>query len=349
VNCHFTHEAHVVDFVMTASTPPLALRSIPATGQTVPVLGLGCAALGNLYAPMTDAEAAATLAAAAAGRIAYFDTAPYYGHGLSETRLGQYLRGVAGEAVMVSSKVGRSLRPAGVPPTDTGFVDAAPFEPYFDYRREAVLVQVEESLGRLGRERLDLAFVHDIGAQTHGAAHAERFDEALKGAFPALQDLKARGTVGAVGIGVNEVAVCLEVLDRIELDVILLAGRYTLLDQSAAQALLPLCLRRGVAVVVGGPFNSGLLAGGAHFDYAPAPPAIVARAARIGEVCARHGVALAAAALHFVLRHPAVVSVIPGARHPAEVRANLDHLASPPPPELWDALAAEGLIDSASP
>jgi D-threo-aldose 1-dehydrogenase len=312
---------------------------------TLPSLGLGCAPLGNLFASLSEASAADTLEAAWAGGVRYFDTAPFYGHGLSEQRLGRFLRAAPRPGGIVSSKVGRSLKPAGSRPTpETGYVETAPFEPYFDYSRDAVIRQVEGSLQRLGLDRLDLAFVHDIGVLTHGVAHGQRFAEALEGVFPALAELKAQGTVGAIGIGVNEVAVCLATLARVDLDVILLAGRYTLLDPSAAEVLLPLCLARGVRVIVGGPYNSGILAGGAHHDYAAAPPAVVERARRLRAACAAHGVALEAAALHYPLRHPAVASVIPGARSPEEARANLLHFAAPPPETLWEALAAEGLI-----
>ena len=320
-------------------------RILPATRQAIPVLGQGCAGLGNLYAPVSDSDAAGTLNAAWAGGVRFFDTAPYYGHGLSEQRLGRFLRSDPRRGVIVSSKVGRSLRPAVGPPTvDTGFVDAAPFEPYFDYGYDATLRQVEGSLERLGRTRLDIAFVHDLGALTHGAAHGARFAEALGGAFRALAHLKREGVVGAIGIGVNEVAVCLETLANVELDVILLAGRHTLLDQSAVAELLPLCLARDVGVIVGGPYNSGVLAGGAHYDYAAVPAEVAARARRLAAVCAVHGVALPAAALHFPLRHQAVVSVIPGARTAAEAEANLDHFRHPPPDALWRDLEAQGLV-----
>jgi D-threo-aldose 1-dehydrogenase len=323
-----------------------AARS-PFDFASLPQLGLGCAPLGNLFTPVSQAMAEEALEAAWAGGVRYFDTAPFYGHGLSEQRLGRFLRSAPRHGAIVSSKVGRGLRSAGtLPGPDTGYVETAPFEPYFDYGRDAVLRQVEGSLRRLGRDRLDLAFVHDIGGLTHGADHGKRFVEAIDGAFPALSELKAQGVVGAIGIGVNEVAVCLETLARVELDVILLAGRYTLLDPSAGAVLLPLCQARAVRVIVGGPYNSGILAGGAHYDYAAAPPAVVERARRLKAACEAHGVALEAAALHYPLRHPAVVSVIPGARSAGEVRANLGHFATPPPEALWEALADEGLIPS---
>ncbi len=331
----------------TALTAPQG-RMPPATGLRLPALGLGCAALGNLYAAVSDGEAAATLEAAWTSGLTYFDTAPYYGHGLSERRLGDWLKAGGGAGAILSTKVGRSLIPLdGRPAPDHGFVDPSPFAPVFDYGHDAVMRQVEASLTRLGRDRLDMVFVHDIGAQTHGENHPAIFAAALGGAFPALARLKAEGVIGAVGIGVNEVAVCLETLGRVDLDAILLAGRYTLLDPSAADELLPLCERRGVGVIAGGPFNSGILSGGAHYDYAQAPPAIVERVRRLNAVCAEHGADLAAAALHFPLRHPAVVSVIAGARSPAEAVANAAHMAAPPPPALWAAMAAAGLVNEA--
>ena len=324
-------------------------RILPASGLRLPSLGLGCAALGNLYAAVGDAEAAATLDSAWANGLTYFDTAPFYGHGLSEQRLGDWLSRDGGPVPILSSKVGRGLIPLdGAPAPDHGFVDPAPFAPVFDYSRDGVMRQVEASLARLGRDRLDLVFVHDIGAMTHGAAHPSIFAQALDGAFPALAALKAQGVVGAVGIGVNETAACLETLGRVDLDAILLAGRYTLLDPSAGDELLPLCAGRGIGVIIGGPFNSGILSGGAHYDYAPAPPDILERVRQLSAVCAGHGVEVAAAALHFPLRHPGVVSVIAGARSPAEVIANAARVRTPPPPALWADLAAAGLVKAAS-
>ncbi len=316
----------------------------------MPPLGLGCAALGNLYAAVGEADAAATLERAWELGVTYFDTAPYYGHGLSETRLGAFLSAGGRGRAVVSSKVGRGLRTApGGLSYDTGFVGAAPFEPYFDYSRDGVLRQMEESLVRLGRDRLELVFIHDIGALTHGTDHPARLTQALGGALPALQGLRDQGVVGAIGIGVNEVDVCLEVLGRADLDVILLAGRYTLLDQSAAQELLPKCERRGVSVIVGGPFNSGILVGGSRFDYQPATPAILGRVERLRSICAAHGATLTAAALAFPLRHPAVTSVIPGARSVHEVEANVVAFGAPPPEGLWRELEAERLVDEIAP
>lgn len=313
----------------------------------LPPLGLGCAAIGNLYAAVPEADAAAVLASAAQAGLHYFDTAPFYGHGLSEERLGTFLRSATGE-LLLSSKVGRGLAP-GEAAGNTGFVEAALARPYFDYSHDGVLAQMEGSLRRLGRDRLDIAYVHDIGALTHGAAHSERLAEARTGAFPALARLKREGVIGAVGVGVNETAVCLELLDVVELDVILLAGRYTLLEQAPLDDLLPLCAARGIAVVVGGPYNSGVLAGGGRYDYGAVPPAVAQRVAAMESVCLAHGVPLAAAALQFPLAHPAVRSVIPGARTAAEVRANAGHFAHPIPADMWGELKARGLLRADAP
>jgi D-threo-aldose 1-dehydrogenase len=313
----------------------------------LPPLGMGCAALGNLYAPISDADAQAALAAAATGGVTFFDTAPYYGHGLSESRLGAFLAGLPGKPIL-STKVGRSLA-AGEAPGDTGFIDAARARPYFDYSAAAVARQVDESLGRLGVDAVDLLLVHDLGALTHGADHARQFRIAMAGAFPALADLKAGKRTRAIGLGVNEVAICLEVLAEIDLDVILLAGRYTLLEQAPLDDLLPLCAARGVKLIVGGPFNSGVLAGNPHYDYGAVPPAVAARVRALGAVCARHAVPLAAAALQFPLAHPAVASVIPGARSAAEVTANIALMDHPIPTAFWAELKDAGLIRADAP
>jgi D-threo-aldose 1-dehydrogenase len=314
---------------------------------SLPPLGMGCAALGNLYAPTSDGDAQAALGAAAACGVHFFDTAPYYGHGLSETRLGAFLAGLPTRPNL-STKVGRSLA-HGEPPGETGFVDAARARPYFDYSGPAVERQVHESLGRLGVDAVDMLLVHDLGALTHGEAHPRQFDIAMQGAFPALAALKRQGLTRGFGLGVNEVAICLQVLAQIDLDVILLAGRYTLLEQAPLDDLLPLCAARGVRVIVGGPFNSGVLAGNPHYDYGAVPPAVAARVQKLADICARHGVPLAAAALQFPLAHPAVVSVIPGSRSAAEMTANIACMAHPIPAALWADMKHVGLIRADAP
>ena len=308
----------------------------------LPRLGMGTAALGNLYRAIDDAQAEAAVAAALAGGIRWFDTAPHYGFGLAEERLGRAL-GARGD-VIVSTKVGRLLEPVADPARERhGFVDARPFAPVFDYSADAIHRSLDESRARLRRDRIDILLAHDIGALTHGDRHEERLREFLDDGWPAMRRLRDEGAVEAIGIGVNEVAICLDLLDRIDLDVILLAGRYTLLDRSAAERLLPACAARGVKVMIGGPYNSGILAQSiaddAHFDYAPAPAAILARARALQATCDHFGVPLPVAALQFPLRHPAVAAVLPGMASAAEVADALARLATPVDAALWRALA----------
>lgn len=317
-----------------------------ANQLSLPALGMGCAALGNLYAPVSSDDALAALAAAWAGGVRFFDTAPYYGHGLSEARLGTFLNGRPD--AIIATKVGRSLA-HGEAAGDTGFVDAALARPYFDYSAGGVAAQVAESLTRLNADRVDLLLVHDLGALTHGTDHPRQLDVALAGAFPVLADLKRQGITRGIGLGVNEVAICLDVLAAVDLDVILLAGRYTLLEQQPLDDLLPLCATRGVRVVVGGPFNSGVLAGDGHYDYGAVPATVAARVRALAAICARHQVPLPAAALQFPLAHPVVASVIPGVRSAAEMAANLRHFTHPIPPALWADMKDAGLIRADAP
>jgi D-threo-aldose 1-dehydrogenase len=305
---------------------------------------MGTAAIGNLYRAMTDRQAAETVTAALHAGIRYFDTAPHYGFGLAEERLGRAL--ASRQDVLVSTKVGRLLEPVGAGPGERhGFVDARPFEPVFDYSQDGVLRSVEASLNRLGRDRIDILFAHDIGRFTHGDRHEAMRAQFLEGGYPALLRLRNEGVVDAIGIGVNEIEICLDLIDRVELDMILLAGRYTLLDRSAADRLLPACLERGIRLVVGGPYNSGILARplsdavDPRFDYAPAPAALMARARAIEAECLRAGATLPQAALQFPLRHPAVATVIPGMASPAEVAENVARLAVPVPEPVWAALS----------
>jgi D-threo-aldose 1-dehydrogenase len=318
-------------------------------------LGFGSACLGNLYAPVSDAESEQTVAAALEEGVRYFDTAPYYGYGLAERRLGKALCGRPRRSYVISTKVGRLLEPRkGAPRSDQGFIDALPFDPVFDYSYPAVMRSVEESLERMCCERLDILLLHDLGELTHGAeAHPSLFESAMEGGYRALEALRAEGSVGALGLGVNECEVCLEAVERGDFDCFLIAGRYTLLDQSALERLLPECAKRRISVIVGGPYNSGILAGDlgpdSRYDYQSADPSVIARAWAIQQVCAAHAVPLPAAALQFPLLHPAVVSVIPGARSRQEVKANAAHLRHPIPEVLWRDLMSEGLLDPSAP
>jgi D-threo-aldose 1-dehydrogenase len=322
--------------------------------RDLPRLGFGGAGIGNLYAAVDEAAAAATVQSALDAGVRYFDTAPHYGFGLSETRLGQALAGRAD--VMISTKVGRLLQPVEIPARERhGFVDAAPFEPVFDYGYDAVMRSYEESRARLKRDRIDILLAHDLGRQTHGEEHPARLRQFFEGGYLAMRRLRDSGAVGAIGLGVNEQAVCEEALDHGDFDVFLLAGRYTLLEQTALDGLLPLCDRRGAKVIIGGPFNSGVLVEGAssgrplHYNYAPAPAEIIARVARLEATCARHGAALPAAALHFPLAHPAVLSVIPGMANPQQVGQIAQWMAQPPPTSLWADLRAQHLLHPNAP
>lgn len=327
---------------------PPGSTTLGRSGARASRQGLGCAPLGNLYRAVSDEDAHATLAAAWAAGVRYFDTAPLYGYGLSERRTGTFLREQPRDDFAIATKVGRRLVALGEPRSDDIFADAPPLEAVFDYTHDGVLRSVEASLERLGVDRVDVLLVHDLGTLTHGAAHPERLAEAMQGAFPALARLREEGTTRAVGLGVNETAICEEVLAHTDLDCVLLAGRYTLLEQDALTSFLPLCVTRGVSVIVGAPFNSGLLvdpsAASATYDYGAPPEDIRERALRIQRVCEDHGVPLPAAALQLPLLHPAVASVIPGARGAEEVGACSAWLAHPIPAALFDALRAEGLL-----
>jgi D-threo-aldose 1-dehydrogenase len=335
---------------MPLSEPILAkLRASPA---------LGGAPLGNLFHAMSDRAAAALVRYAHAAGARYFDTAPHYGHGRSERRMGDALREFARDDYLLSTKVGRLLDPRSDAPRDQhGYVDTLPFVQRYDYTAEGVRRSLADSLQRLGLARVDLVYVHDIDRATHGEPHPGRLADALDGGLPALAALKTEGVIGGYGLGVNDVAICREVLRHADLDVILLAGRYTLADQSALPELLSECEQRGVAIVLGGPFNSGILASGAHprdgsapyFNYAPAAQEVIDRVAAIERVCGEFSVPLRAAALQFPRGHKAVTCVLAGARSAAEFDENLRFSRFPVPAGFWLALRERALIDENAP
>lgn len=334
---------------MTTSIP---LRSVGNTGLSLSELGLGTAPLGNLYESMGDSMARAILDAAAAAGVRYFDTAPFYGFGLSERRVGDGLRGE--RSCVISTKVGRLLEPDASVVDDLlrfGFRSRLPFAPKFDYSHDAILRSWEASLQRLGVARVDLLYVHDIGVATHGSANSAMWQQlTVGGGFRALQRLRDERSIGGFGLGVNEIAVCLEAMNYAHIDALLLAGRYTLLEQGALDELFPRARSSGTAVIVGGPYNSGILAVGTRakssprYNYAPAPAEVMARVARIEAVCERHGVPLAAAALQFPLAHPQVTSVIPGIASVAQLSDTLRLYRTPIPPRFWQDLKSEGLL-----
>lgn len=338
---------------------PLPTRALGRTALRVTALGFGAAAIGNLYRAIPDALARETVQAALDGGIGLFDTAPHYGFGLSEMRLGAALaEGDPEQKIILSTKVGRLLAPA--PDADLkavrqGFVSPRPFEPVFDYSYDAVMRSYEESLKRLHRSRIDILLAHDLGPLTHGADHARHWRTFLEGGYRAMRELRESGAVKAIGLGVNEWEICEEALNAGAFDCFLLAGRYSLLEQGALERFLPLCAARGVSLIMGGPFNSGILASGVkgagpfYYNYEMAPAAIIARVARIERVCDDFGVVLAAAALQFPLAHPQISAVIPGMADPGQVRYARQLLAAPIPSGFWDALRSQDLLHPAAP
>lgn len=332
----------------------LPSRPLGRTGLAVTALGFGGAPLGDLYARLDDATAIAAVDAAAAAGISLFDTAPLYGRGLAEHRIGTALRRRPRESFVLSTKVGRvyASAPAGVRRVD-GYAGGLPFEGRFDYSYDGAMRSLDQSLLRLGLASVDIVLVHDIDAWTHGHEADARMREALQGAWRALVDLRSQHVVRAIGIGVNDASVCARVVRETDADCVLLAGRYSLLEQGALDEFLPLAASRGVGVMLGGVFNSGILATGAipgaKYNYQDAPPEIVSRVADIARVCGAHGVALAHAAIRFPLGHPAIASVVLGAVTPGEVARNLAAFSAPIPAELWRDLVAEGLLRADAP
>lgn len=318
-------------------------------------LGLGGAPLGNLFSAVSDADARALVQAAWADGCRSFDTAPHYGHGLSERRLGDALRGKPRDSFNLSSKVGRILTPDSHAATSQhGYVEILPFNQHWDFSASGTRRSVEDSLQRLGLSRLDSVFIHDPDALTHGVNAQSVLRQLLDETLPALQQMKREGIVRTIGLGTNDVKIVLDVLNEAELDVLMLAGRYSLLDHSALPGLLPQCVKRGVKIALGGVFNSGILATGtrsgiASFNYAPAPHEWMERTARIEAVCQEHRVPLRAAALQFPVAHPAVDIVMLGARKVDEWADAVAMMRHAVPPDFWDALRAKGLLPEGAP
>ena len=323
----------------TAPDHDRATRRHRLGGSDVEVsrLGLGTAPLGGLFSHVEDSEAHAVVRAALKAGLSYIDTAPLYGYGVAERRIGAALADVDRSSYVLSTKVGRLI----VPTTATddswnrdNFADAEPSEAIFDYSADAVRRSLEESLERLGLDRVDVVYIHDPD---------DYEDEALTVAYPVLHELRSEGVVRAIGAGMNQSRVLTRFVRETDVDAVLLAGRYTLLDQSGAEDLLPACVGRGVSVVIGGVYNSGLLAGGTTYNYAEAPAELVERARRLEEICTAHGVPLKAAAIQFPLAHPAVACILTGARSVAELEENLAMMAYDIPDALWDDLASAGV------
>ncbi len=321
-------------------------------------LGFGSGPLGNLMRAISEDEAQATLHAAWDGGIRYFDTAPLYGLGLSETRLNRFLREKPRDEFVLSTKVGRLIAHCS-PEERAGvgmFHDVPTRREIFDYSYDGVMRSIEDSFQRLGVDRFDILLAHDLDVFTHGSkATSDRHIDAFMGSgYRALVELRDAGAIRAFGAGVNEWEVCQALAERGDFDLFLLAGRYTLLEQEALDSFLPLCEERGIGIILGGPYNSGILATGAvpgaYYNYDAAPPAILERVRKIEAVCKTHDVPLIAAALQFPLFHPSVVSIIPGGQSPSQVHSNLAVLERPPaPPAFWAELKAKNLLRADAP
>ena len=323
-------------------------RKIGTTDIEVTELSFGGAPLGAVGDRIDDDDVAAIVNRAREGGIRYFDTAPLYGHGLSEKRLGAILRQWPRDDFVLSTKVGRLLVPEAEGERFQGMRDAEPVAIRYDYGFDAVRRSVEASLNRLGLSRIDILLCHDIDVWTHGDAQPGIFDAAKQGALPALRELREQGVVRAIGLGVNEWQVCSRVLDFMDVDCFLLAGRFTLLEQDPLDAFLPQCVKRGVSIIVGGPYNSGILATDdrrrATYDYKPAPEHLWRKAQQIRRLCESHGIDPRAAALQYPLKHPAVAAVIPGVWTVEEVATNLALFDTEIPAALWRDLAAARLV-----
>lgn len=335
-------------------TRPAGRRRIGRTSIEVSQLGFGAAPFGNLLADVPDSATRAAVDAACAAGIAYFDTAPFYGHGLSEHRLGEALRSHPREDFILSTKVGRRLKPR----TDLGrspgpFTKTLPFDIEYDYSYDGAMRSIEDSYQRLGMARIDIVLIHDVTAKWRGDRFEESYRQSMDGAFRALSDLRAAGTIGAIGVGINDVDTLVRYANDGDFDCFMLAGRYTLLDTTALPKLLPVCTSKQISILLAAPYNSGILATGAvpgaKYWYADAPPEILDRVRRIETHCARHGISIQAAATQFPLAHPAVASVAAGYRSPEEVRIALAACSTPIPPAFWQDLSADGLVDPLAP
>ncbi len=305
-------------------------RKIGKTDVSVSSVSFGCSSIGNLYTEVSDENAMAVLHAAWDRGVRYFDTAPHYGRGRSEVRLGQFLAGRPRKDFQVSTKVGRVLTPGRQQERIDGFVNPLPNDVHYDYSAKGIEQSLAGSFERLGLERIDIVYVHDIGTDTHGAGNAPHLEALMTTGFPYLEKLKQEGTIGAYGLGVNENEICVEIIQQQQIDVILLAGRWTLLDRSAEIELVPLCRAVGTSLVQGGVFNSGILATGsrpgAFFNYEPASEEILEQVRRLQGKCEALNVDLPTAALHFCISRPNVASVLLGTGRIASLNRNLDSL-----------------------
>jgi D-threo-aldose 1-dehydrogenase len=333
---------------------PKSTRKLGASSLNVTILGLGGVPLGDNYAPLPDAQADETIAAAYNSGIRYFDTAPLYGHGQSEHRFGRILRRLPKQDFVLSTKVGRYLVPVAAEKVDhRWFKGGLNFRPVDDYSYDGVMRSIDQSFQRLGLNRIDILLIHDVDVWTFGEAYEQRFHEAMAGAYRAIDSLRAQGIIRAIGVGVNEIEPCIDFAQAGDFDCLMLAGRYTLLEQDALDKLLPLVEQKDMGILVAGPYNSGILATGAvpgaKYNYREAPPEIMKKVARIEVVCRRYEVPLAACALQFPLGHASISAMVPGAVAPEEIHQNVALMGTKIPTDLWSELKHEGLLRSDAP
>ena len=335
---------------------PFKTRKLGSSPLWVTELGFGGAPLGDLYAKLNEDQALTAVRTAYECGVCLFDTAPLYGYGLSEHRFGHVLRQLPRDSFILSTKVGRWLKPEAVEKINRGqWAGGLDFQPVYDYSYDGVMKEVEQSMQRLGMNRVDILLIHDVDVWTHGTRERtdRYFKQAMEGAYRAMDELRSSGAVKAIGVGVNEADMCARFAKAGDFDCMLLAGRYTLLEQGALDDFLPLCVEKDIGIMLGGPFNSGILASGpvpgAKYNYNNASTEILERVGRIQAVCQRHGVPLAAAAIQFPLGHPKISAIIPGAVSSAEVQRNAELITQAIPLDLWAELRHEGLLREDAP
>lgn len=324
-------------------------RTIPSSNIPLTELSFGGAIVGNLFQSISNQQAEETLHAAWNNGIRYFDTAPYYGYGLSERRIGDALRAYPRTQYIISTKVGRILEPNATPKNADPFIDALPFHPKYDYTYDGIMRSFEHSLQRMGTDYLDIIFIHDIGHYTHGDNNVIYMQQLLDSGYRALSDLKSQKVLHAIGLGVNEWEICVELMPKINLDCVLLAGRYTLLEQLSLTHFFPQCKKYNVAVIAASPFNSGILAGGTTYNYAHADQLIAAKVKALQLICTEYNIHLAQAALQFPLLHPQVTSVLTGFKAQEETLFAAQALKKSIPTEFWNKLKEKKFLDINTP
>ncbi len=324
-------------------------RALGNTALQLSELGLGCAAMAGNHRPVTEEDNRGAIEEGLQQGLTFVDTAPFYGFGRSEHYVGDAIRGR--EGLVLSTKAGRLLKPEPAPaPVQAEWPGSFPFNPVYDYTYDGVMRSYEDSLQRIGTSKIDILLLHDIGVMQHGEAlNKTLFADAMSGGYKALDELRSAGEISAIGLGVNEKEVCIEAMKHGHWDAFLLAGRYTLHEQSPMEDLFPECEKAGTGIILGGPFNSGILAGGDTWNYAKAPSAVVEKVTSIRRVCDAHEIPIAAAALQFPLGSALVASVIPGPRSREEMKQIAEWFSIDIPPSLWSDLKSEGLLDAAAP